>query len=57
MTLPIRARLTLWYALCAAVILIGVGAFLVLKLRSDLRSAIDREVRSSVAVIQLSYAS
>jgi heavy metal sensor kinase len=55
MRLSIRARLTAWYALLAAVTLIGVGAFLVLKLRSDLRSTIDREVRSSVSAIQQSY--
>ena len=56
MRLPIRARLTMWYALFAAVILIGLGAFLVLKLRSDLRSTIDRDVRSSSDAIVLSYA-
>jgi heavy metal sensor kinase len=53
--LPIRARLTAWYALLAALALAVVGAFLVVKLRSDLRSAIDREVRSSVSVIEQSY--
>jgi two-component system, OmpR family, sensor kinase len=56
MRLPIRARLTMWYALFSAVILIGLGAFLVLKLRSDLRSTIDRDVRSSADAIVLSYA-
>ena len=55
MRLPIRARLTAWYVLLAAVTLAGVGAFLVLKLRSDLRSTIDREVGSSISVIQQSY--
>ncbi len=55
MRLPIRARLTAWYALLAALALAVVGAFLVLKLRSDLRSTIDREVRSSVAAIEQSY--
>ncbi len=55
MRLPIRARLTAWYVLIAAVALAGVGAFLVLKLRSDLRSTIDREVGSSMSVIQQSY--
>ena len=50
MRLPIRARLTAWYVLIAAVALAGVGAFLVLKLRSDLRSTIDREVGSSISV-------
>jgi heavy metal sensor kinase len=56
MRLPIRARLTLWYAMVAAVIVIGAGAFLVLKLRTDLRSTIDREARSSAEAIRLSYA-
>ncbi len=55
MRLPIRARLTAWYALLAALALAVVGAFLVLKLRSDLRSTIDRDVRSSVAAIEQSY--
>jgi heavy metal sensor kinase len=48
--------LTAWYALFLAVILIAIGAFLVLKLRSDLRSTIDREVRASATSIRLSYA-
>ncbi len=55
MRLSIRARLTAWYVLLTAVTLVGVGAFLVLKLRSDLRSAIDRDVRSSVSAIEVSY--
>jgi two-component system OmpR family sensor kinase len=55
MRLPIRTRLTAAYALFLAVILAGLGAFLVLKLRSDLRSTIDREVTSSAAAIKPSY--
>jgi two-component system, OmpR family, sensor kinase len=55
MRLPIRARLTAWYALFVAAILIGLGAFLVLKLRSDLRSNIDRDVGSSAAAIRHVY--
>jgi heavy metal sensor kinase len=54
--LPIRARLTAWFALFLATILVALGAFLVLRLRSDLRSTIDREVRASAAAIRLSYA-
>jgi heavy metal sensor kinase len=53
--LPIRARLTAWYALFLAAILVALGAFLVLKLRSDLRSTIDREVRASAVPIKQSY--
>lgn len=55
MNLPVRARLTAWYALLAAVTLIGVGAFLVLKLRSDLRSVVDRDLRSNVSAIAQAY--
>ena len=36
MRLPIRARLTAWYVLLLALVLVGVGAFVVLRLRSDL---------------------
>jgi two-component system, OmpR family, sensor kinase len=56
MRLPIRARLTTWYALFLAATLAAVGAFLVLKLRADLRGTIDREVRASSAAIRQSYA-
>ncbi len=51
MRLPIRARLTAWYALFLITILVALGAFLVLKLRSDLRSTVDREVRASSGAI------
>ncbi len=54
--LPIRARLTVWYGLFLALSLIALGAFLVLELRSDLRSTIDREVRTSSASIASTYA-
>jgi two-component system OmpR family sensor kinase len=53
--LPIRTRLTASYAVFLAAILAGLGAFLVLELRADLRSTIDREVRSSTAAIRASY--
>jgi heavy metal sensor kinase len=53
--LPIRARLTAWYALFLALVLVAIGAFLVLKLRSDLRSTIDREVKTSSATIARNY--
>ena len=56
MKLPIRARLTAWYGLFLAAALILIGAFLVLKLRSDLRWTIDREVRASSSAIGQSYA-
>jgi heavy metal sensor kinase len=54
--LPIRTRLTAAYTLFLAAILIALGAFLVLELRSDLRSTIDGEVRSSSSAIRSSYA-
>lgn len=56
MRLPIRVRLTAWYALFLAAIMVALGAFLVLKLRADLRATIDREVRTSAATITASYA-
>ncbi len=56
MKLPIRVRLTAWYALFLAVVMVALGAFLVLRLRADLRATIDREVRTSSATITASYA-
>lgn len=56
MRLRIRTRLTAWYALFLATTLIALGAFLVLRLRSDLRSTVDREVRSSAGAIAQNYA-
>ena len=56
MRLPIRVRLTAGYALFLAAILVALGAFIVIKLRADLRSTIDREVRSSSGAIAQSYA-
>jgi two-component system OmpR family sensor kinase len=53
--LPIRVRLTAAYALFLAMILTSLCAFLVVKLRSDLRSSIDREVRTSSATITANY--
>ena len=55
MRLPIRTRLTASYAVFLAAILAGLGAFLVLELRTDLRSTIDREVRSSTVAIRASF--
>jgi heavy metal sensor kinase len=53
--LPIRARLSAVNVLLLAVILGALGAFLVLRLRSDLRSRIDDEVRASAATIAANY--
>ncbi|HSD78076.1 MAG TPA: ATP-binding protein, partial [Solirubrobacteraceae bacterium] len=55
MKLPIRLRLTAWYVLLLAVILAGLGAFVVLQLRSDLRQAVDRDIQASLPHIQAGY--
>src|SRR6476661_8218993 len=53
MNLPIRVRLTLWFAGLLAAIVLALGSFLVLQLRSDLRMAMDEEVHtSSVSVLR-----
>jgi heavy metal sensor kinase len=46
MALPIRARLTLVSGALVAVLLIGLGAFLYLRLRADLTEAVDAGLRS-----------
>jgi heavy metal sensor kinase len=56
MTLPIRARLTAWYAVLLAVIIVALGAFVVLRLGAELRNTIDREVRASSTQIGQGYA-
>ncbi|MGH2950038.1 MAG: hypothetical protein ACRDPC_27875, partial [Solirubrobacteraceae bacterium] len=54
--LPIRVRLTVWYALLLAAIVVALGAFLVLQLRADLQAAIDRDVREASVHIADGYA-
>jgi heavy metal sensor kinase len=56
MNLPIRVRLTAWYALLLAAIIVGLGAFLVLHLRSDLRNTVDQDLRANSLQIGLGYA-
>ena len=41
MTLPIRTRLTLWYAAVLTLIVVAIGVFLVWRLRADLIRGID----------------
>lgn len=53
--MPIRTRLTLWYVLVLAVILVGVGAFVVLRLKADLIRDIDRSEASSAVEIAQGY--
>jgi heavy metal sensor kinase len=54
--LPIRVRLTAWYAVLLAAILIGLGAFVVWQLRADLVQTVDRELRGSSTQIAQGYA-
>ena len=56
MTLPIRARLTAWYAVLLAAIIVALGAFLVLRLRSDLQETVDRELRANSLSLGRGYA-
>ncbi len=53
MNLPIRVRLTLWYAGLLGAIIVALGAFLDLQLRTDLRRAIDDEAEASSRTIIL----
>ncbi|MBV9310534.1 MAG: HAMP domain-containing protein, partial [Solirubrobacterales bacterium] len=55
MRLPIKVRLTASYLVFLALILGGLGAFVVLRLRADLRSTIDRELRESSGAIKQNY--
>ena len=53
MSLPIRARLTLWFVLLLAAILAGVGAFLQVRLRADLINGVDQSLETRAAQISL----
>ncbi|MGH2596495.1 MAG: sensor histidine kinase [Actinomycetota bacterium] len=55
MSLPIRSRLTLLYVGVLAVILVAFGAFLFLRLKSDLLGALDDSLSSRAAQISLGY--
>jgi two-component system, OmpR family, sensor kinase len=54
--LPIRVRLTAWYALLLALLLVGVGAFVVGRLRSDLGREVDDSLASAGRQIARGYA-
>jgi heavy metal sensor kinase len=54
-SLPIRVRLTAFYAVLLSAIVIGLGAFLVLELRSDLQTRIDRDLQAASARIAEGY--
>jgi heavy metal sensor kinase len=53
--LPIRVRLTAWYVVVLAVILVLVGAFVVVRLRGDLVGAVDDGLRPATAQIAAGY--
>jgi heavy metal sensor kinase len=53
--LPIRARMTAWYAALLGVIIAAVGAFLVVRLSADLTSSVDRTLRPATDQIVLGY--
>ena len=56
MSFPIRTRLTAWYAAVLAVVVVTLGAYLVVRLRSDLQAAVDRDVRQGAATVAGVYA-
>ncbi len=55
MNLSIKVRLTVWYFTVLAVILAAFGAFLFLRLKSDLIHAVDQSLASRAAQIALGY--
>ena len=55
MRLPIRVRLTAWYVALLAAIVAGLGAFVVLQLRSDLTAGVDRRLDATAAEIARAY--
>jgi heavy metal sensor kinase len=55
MNAPIRVRLTAWYVAVLAVILVGLGAFVVTRLRTNLTSEVDGSLRDATTQIALAY--
>jgi len=55
MNAPIRVRMTAGYVVLLAAIIAAVGAFVVIRLRADLTSAIDRSLRSTIPQIAIGY--
>ncbi len=53
MSLPIRVRLTLWYVVMLAVVLVILGGFLTLRLRGGLISGLDESLATRAAQISL----
>jgi two-component system OmpR family sensor kinase len=52
---PIRVRMTAWYVAVLAVVLVAVGAFVIVRLKSDLIDATDRSLRPAVQQIASGY--
>jgi heavy metal sensor kinase len=55
MNAPIRVRLTAWYVLVLAIVMLALGAFVVTQLRSDLTSEVDKTLRSAAKQIGHAY--
>jgi heavy metal sensor kinase len=53
--LPIRARVTVWYGALFALVLVALGAFVVVRLRTDLISGLDASLASRAAQISLGF--
>ena len=55
MSAPIRVRMTAWYVAVLAVVLVAVGAFVIVRLRSDLTDSVDRDLRPALQQIAAGY--
>ncbi|MDP9243264.1 MAG: hypothetical protein M3O84_08840, partial [Actinomycetota bacterium] len=55
MSLPIKARMTIWYVALLGMILAAFGSFVFLRLRSDLLNATDGSLATRAAQISLGY--
>jgi heavy metal sensor kinase len=53
--MPIRWRLTVWYALLLALIVAAVGAFVAVRLRTDLTDSIDSRLSPALQQIATGY--
>jgi heavy metal sensor kinase len=54
--LPIRARLTAWYVVLLAAIIVGLAAFVILRFQADMQASIDSDLRRSAPAIADDYA-
>jgi heavy metal sensor kinase len=54
-SLPIRARLTLWHVAALALVIAALGAFVAVRLRADLTSDFDRSLHSAGTQIRAGY--